>query len=101
MPEKFSDRYEDEAILEDDTTMSTTADRSQQKFLVKWVGYDEHKRETLINMSCGGLLFDYLRRRSEKSSADSAGHRGAVSKSHRACSTSGKMQAKGEVMILH
>ena len=63
MPDKLSGRYEVEAILEDDTSRSTTTDRIQRKFLVKWVGYDEPTWKTLTSLSCGGLLFDYLRRK--------------------------------------
>ena len=63
VPDKASGRYEVEANLDDDSTRTTTADRSQRKFLVKWVGYDEPTWEPLTNLSCGGLLFDHLRRK--------------------------------------
>ena len=63
MSDESSGRYEVEAILDDDMPRSTTTDRSQRKFLVKWVGYDEPTWEPLTNLSCGGLLFDHLRRK--------------------------------------
>ena len=66
MPDNSSGRYGVEAILDDDTSRPLTTDRSQRKFLVKWVGYDEPTWEPLTNLSCGGLLFDYLRRKNRK-----------------------------------
>ena len=63
MPDKSSGRCEVEAILDYDTSRSTTTDLSQRKFLVKWVGYDEPTWKPLTNVSCGGLSFDYLRRK--------------------------------------
>ena len=63
MPDKPSGRYDVEAILDNATAGSTTTDRSQRKFLVKWVGYNQPTWEPLTNLSCGGLLFIYLRRK--------------------------------------
>ncbi|GMF15071.1 unnamed protein product [Phytophthora fragariaefolia] len=34
---------------------------SVREFLVKWVGYDEPTWEPMTNLSCEGLLYDYLR----------------------------------------
>ncbi|GMF51348.1 unnamed protein product [Phytophthora fragariaefolia] len=56
-----SDKYEVEAILDDKIPNSTSTGRAQRLFKVKWVGYDEPTWEPLSNLSCGGLLFDYLR----------------------------------------
>ena len=65
--DESSGRYEVEAILNDDTPRSTTTtDRIQRKLLVKWVGYDEPKWKPLTILSCGGLVFDYLRRKKRK-----------------------------------
>ncbi|GMF53938.1 unnamed protein product [Phytophthora fragariaefolia] len=55
-----SDKYEVEAILDDKIPNSTSTSRAQRLFKVKWVGYDEPTWEPLSNLSCGGLLFDYL-----------------------------------------
>ncbi|GMF56429.1 unnamed protein product [Phytophthora fragariaefolia] len=57
----ISDKYEVEAILDDKIPNSTSTSRAQRLFKVKWVGYDEPTWEPLSNLSCGGLLFDYLR----------------------------------------
>ncbi|GMF51354.1 unnamed protein product [Phytophthora fragariaefolia] len=56
-----SDKYEVEAILDDKITNSTSTSRAQRLFKVKWAGYDEPTWEPLSNLSCGGVLFDYLR----------------------------------------
>ncbi|KAE9161714.1 hypothetical protein PF005_g31131 [Phytophthora fragariae] len=56
-----ADKYEVEAILGDEMSESTSSSRAQRLFKVKWVGYDEPTWEPLANLSCGGLLFDYLR----------------------------------------
>ncbi|POM78377.1 Hypothetical protein PHPALM_4097 [Phytophthora palmivora] len=37
--------------------------RNERRFKVKWVGYEEPSWEPLSNLSCGGLLFDYLRQK--------------------------------------
>ncbi|GMF47192.1 unnamed protein product [Phytophthora fragariaefolia] len=56
-----SDKYEVEAIPDDMIPNSTSTSRPQRLFKVKWVGYDEPPWEPLSNLSCGSLLFDYLR----------------------------------------
>ncbi|GMF49868.1 unnamed protein product [Phytophthora fragariaefolia] len=56
-----SDKYEVEAIFDDKIPNSTSTSRAQRLFKVKWIGYDEPTWEPLSNLSCGGLLFDYLR----------------------------------------
>ncbi|OWZ15483.1 LOW QUALITY PROTEIN: hypothetical protein PHMEG_00010865 [Phytophthora megakarya] len=48
--------YEVEAILDDQIPLST----STEKFKVKWMGYEEPTWEPTSNLSCGGLLYDYL-----------------------------------------
>ncbi|GMF63143.1 unnamed protein product [Phytophthora fragariaefolia] len=60
-PDENENRFEVEAILDDELTFSTSTSRAQRRFKVKWVGYDEPSWEPLSNLSCGGLLFDYLR----------------------------------------
>ncbi|GMF55585.1 unnamed protein product [Phytophthora fragariaefolia] len=60
-PDEDEDKYEVEAILDDELPLSTSTARAQRMFKVKWVGYDEPSWEPLSNLSCGGLLFDYLR----------------------------------------
>ncbi|KAE8993524.1 hypothetical protein PR003_g21892 [Phytophthora rubi] len=60
-PEEGEDRYEVEAILDDELPLSTSTAKTQRKFKAKWVGYEEPSWEPLSNLSCGGLLFDYLR----------------------------------------
>ncbi|GMF21128.1 unnamed protein product [Phytophthora fragariaefolia] len=60
-PDEDENKYEVEAILDDDLPLSTSTARAQRRFKVKWVGYDEPSWEPLSNLSCGGLLFDYLR----------------------------------------
>ncbi|KAI9981685.1 hypothetical protein PInf_009442 [Phytophthora infestans] len=62
-PDTSMNQYEVEAILDDELPLSTSTSRSQRKFKVKWVGYDEPTWEPLSNLSCGGLLFDYLRQK--------------------------------------
>ncbi|OWY93429.1 hypothetical protein PHMEG_00037184 [Phytophthora megakarya] len=53
--------FEVEAILNDRTPMSTSADRPARELEVKWVGYESTTWEPASNLSCGGLLYDYLR----------------------------------------
>ncbi|GMF49622.1 unnamed protein product [Phytophthora fragariaefolia] len=60
-PDEDEDKYEVEAILDDEPSLSTSTARAQRMFKVKWVDYDEPSWEPLSNLSCGGLLFDYLR----------------------------------------
>ncbi|GMF32590.1 unnamed protein product [Phytophthora fragariaefolia] len=60
-PDEDEDKYEVEAIPDDELPLSTSTARAQRMFKVKWVGYDEPSWEPLSNLSCGRLLFDYLR----------------------------------------
>ncbi|OWZ12909.1 hypothetical protein PHMEG_00013850 [Phytophthora megakarya] len=53
--------FDVEAILNDRTPMSTSTDRPVHKFEVKWVGYESTTWEPASKLSCGGLLYDYLR----------------------------------------
>ncbi|KAE9281588.1 hypothetical protein PF008_g27848 [Phytophthora fragariae] len=62
-PEEGDDRYEVEATLDDELPLSTSTAKTQRKFKVKWVGYEEPSWEPLSNLSCGGLLFDYHRKK--------------------------------------
>ncbi|KAJ8554956.1 hypothetical protein ON010_g9528 [Phytophthora cinnamomi] len=55
--------YEVEAILDDRVPLATGIERAVREFRVKWVGYDEPTWEPAANRSCGGLLYDYLRRK--------------------------------------
>ncbi|OWZ03275.1 hypothetical protein PHMEG_00025028 [Phytophthora megakarya] len=49
------------AILDGRTLLSTTSERSVREFKVKWVGCDDPMWEPASNLSCGGLILDYLR----------------------------------------
>ncbi|GMF45402.1 unnamed protein product [Phytophthora fragariaefolia] len=52
-----------EAILDDRWPISTGTERNQCEFYVKWRGYDDPTWEPVSNLSCGGMLFDYLLQR--------------------------------------
>ncbi|GMF24395.1 unnamed protein product [Phytophthora fragariaefolia] len=60
-PDSLAGEYEVEFILDDQRPMETSTRRSVREFLVKWVGYDEPTWEPMTNLSCGVLLYDYLR----------------------------------------
>ncbi|GMF31931.1 unnamed protein product [Phytophthora fragariaefolia] len=60
-PDMLAGAYEVEFILDDRRPMETSTRRSVREFLVKWVGDDEPTLEPITNLSCGGLLYDYLR----------------------------------------
>ncbi|GMF17037.1 unnamed protein product [Phytophthora fragariaefolia] len=60
-PDEDEVKHEVEAILDDEIPLSTSTATAQRRFKVKWVGYDEPSWEPLSNLSCGGLLLDYLR----------------------------------------
>ncbi|POM66874.1 Hypothetical protein PHPALM_17193 [Phytophthora palmivora] len=62
-PDEGASQYEVEAILDDELPLSTSTARTERRFKVKWVGYEEPSWEPLSNLSCGGLLFDYLRQK--------------------------------------
>ncbi|POM61068.1 hypothetical protein PHPALM_29975 [Phytophthora palmivora] len=62
-PDEGASRYEVEAVLDDELPLSTSTARNERRFKVKWVGYEEPSWEPLSNLSCGGLLFDYLRQK--------------------------------------
>ena len=62
-PDEASGRYDVEAIWDDDLPLSTSTDKTQRRFLAKLKGYDTPTWEPLSNLSCGGLLFDYLRQK--------------------------------------
>ncbi|ETP36043.1 hypothetical protein F442_15920 [Phytophthora nicotianae P10297] len=60
-PDRLAGEYEVEAILDDRMPLSTSTERAVREFKVKWVGYEEPTWEPSSNLSCGGLLYDYLR----------------------------------------
>ncbi|GMF54743.1 unnamed protein product [Phytophthora fragariaefolia] len=62
-PEAGDDEYVVEAILDDRWSISTGTGRNQREFYVKWLGYEDPTWEPVSNLSCGGLLFDYLLQR--------------------------------------
>ncbi|KAE9177913.1 hypothetical protein PF004_g25641 [Phytophthora fragariae] len=62
-PDHPSGEFEVEAILDDRTPISTSTNRAVREFKVKWVGYEEATWEPATNLSCGGLLYDYLRQK--------------------------------------
>ena len=47
VPDVESGRYEVEAILDDDLPLSTSINRTQRQFLVKWKGYKSPTWEPL------------------------------------------------------
>ncbi|OWZ01072.1 LOW QUALITY PROTEIN: hypothetical protein PHMEG_00027614 [Phytophthora megakarya] len=57
-PEHVAGEYEVEAIL--DVGYRCLQAPSGLEFKVKWVGYEEPTWEPTSNLSCGGLLYDYL-----------------------------------------
>ncbi|KAE9025443.1 hypothetical protein PR001_g12433 [Phytophthora rubi] len=62
-PDHPSGEFEVEAILDDRTPLSPSTNRAVREFKVKWVGYEEPTWEPAANLSCGGLLYDYLRQK--------------------------------------
>ncbi|OWZ15175.1 hypothetical protein PHMEG_00011226 [Phytophthora megakarya] len=60
MPDEVAGKFEVEAILDDRTPMATSTDRPVRELEVKWVGYESTTWEPASNLSCGGLLYDYL-----------------------------------------
>ncbi|GMF89545.1 unnamed protein product [Phytophthora fragariaefolia] len=62
-PEAGDDEYVVEAILDDRWPISTGTGRNQREFYVEWRGYEDPTWELVSNLSCGGLLFDYLLQR--------------------------------------
>ena len=60
VPDEESEKYEVEAVLNDDLPLSMSTDRTQRRFLVKWKGYEAPTWEPLSNLSCGGFLFNFL-----------------------------------------
>ncbi|GMF15220.1 unnamed protein product [Phytophthora fragariaefolia] len=60
-PDLLAVEYEVESNHDDRRSMETSTRRSVRQFLVKWVGYDEPTYEPKTNLSCEGLLYDYLR----------------------------------------
>ncbi|KAJ8569000.1 hypothetical protein ON010_g6261 [Phytophthora cinnamomi] len=60
-PDQLAGAYEVEAILDDRVPLSNSTERSVREFLVKWADYDEPSWDLAANLSCGGLLYDYLR----------------------------------------
>ncbi|KAE9183501.1 hypothetical protein PF005_g22067 [Phytophthora fragariae] len=65
-PDRLAGEYEVEAILDDRVPLLNSTERAVREFLVKWAGYEDPTWEPAANLSCGGLLYDYLR---EKRSA--------------------------------
>ncbi|OWZ24539.1 hypothetical protein PHMEG_000430 [Phytophthora megakarya] len=60
-PDEVAGEFEVEAILSDRTPMSISTDRPVREFEMKWVGYESTTREPASNLSCGRILYDYLR----------------------------------------
>ncbi|KAE9018763.1 hypothetical protein PR001_g14044 [Phytophthora rubi] len=60
-PDGLAGEYEVEAILDDRVPLLNSTERAVREFLVKWVGYEDPTWEPAANLSCGGLLYDYLR----------------------------------------
>ncbi|KAG3102114.1 hypothetical protein PI124_g7549 [Phytophthora idaei] len=62
-PNHLDGEFRVEAILDDRSPLTTTTERSVREFKVKWIDYDEPTWEPMSNLSCGGFLYDYLRRK--------------------------------------
>ncbi|OWZ11844.1 hypothetical protein PHMEG_00015080 [Phytophthora megakarya] len=60
MPDEVAGEFEVEAILDDRTPMSTSTDRPVREFEVKRVAYESTTWEPVSDLSCGGLLYDYV-----------------------------------------
>ncbi|KAI9980153.1 hypothetical protein PInf_026630 [Phytophthora infestans] len=60
-PDQVAGEYEVEAILDDRTPLTTSTERAVREFKVKWVGYEDPTWEPASNLSCGGMLYNYLR----------------------------------------
>ncbi|OWZ14795.1 hypothetical protein PHMEG_00011664 [Phytophthora megakarya] len=60
-PDHIAGEYEVEVLLDDRDPLSTSIERAVIEFKVKWVGYDDLTWEPASNLSCGGLLYDYIR----------------------------------------
>ncbi|POM69154.1 Reverse transcriptase [Phytophthora palmivora] len=71
-PDEGASQYEVEDILDDELPLCTSTARNEIRFKVKWVGYEVPSWEPLSNLSCGGLLFEYLRQKTGKSSTNGA-----------------------------
>ena len=62
-PGKANGRYKVEVIVDDDLPLSSSISRTQRRLLVKWKGYDTPTWKPISNLSCGDLLYDYLRKK--------------------------------------
>ncbi|OWZ17005.1 hypothetical protein PHMEG_0009122 [Phytophthora megakarya] len=60
VPDEREGEHEVEAILDNSRPLSTRPERSMREFNVKWVEYEGPTWEPASNLSCGGLLYDYL-----------------------------------------
>ncbi|OWZ20731.1 hypothetical protein PHMEG_0004826 [Phytophthora megakarya] len=60
VPDQREGEYEVEPILEDRRPLSTSTERSVQEFKVQLVDYEKPTWGPASNLSCGGLLYDYL-----------------------------------------
>ncbi|OWY91515.1 hypothetical protein PHMEG_00039882 [Phytophthora megakarya] len=60
-PDHVAGEFEVEVILDDRIPLSNSTERAVREFKVKWVGYDDPTWEPASNLSCGGLLYGYLR----------------------------------------
>ncbi|KAE9314921.1 hypothetical protein PF008_g19371 [Phytophthora fragariae] len=60
-PDRLAGEYEVGAILDDRVPLLNSTERAVREFLVKWASYEDSTWEPAANLSCGGLLYDYLR----------------------------------------
>ncbi|OWZ15986.1 hypothetical protein PHMEG_00010284 [Phytophthora megakarya] len=60
-PGHLAGDFDVEPILDDRVPLLTSTERAVRDFLVKWVGYDTPTWEPASDLSCEGLLYDYLR----------------------------------------
>ncbi|KAH7491752.1 Transposon Ty3-I Gag-Pol polyprotein [Phytophthora ramorum] len=62
-PDRLAGESEVLEILDDRMPMSTRTARSIREFKIKWADQDEPTWEPISNLSCGGMLYDYLQRK--------------------------------------
>ncbi|ETP48738.1 hypothetical protein F442_05603 [Phytophthora nicotianae P10297] len=62
-PDRLAGESGVKAILDDRMPMSTRTGRAVREFKIQWDDQDEPTWEPITNLSCGGMLYDYLRRK--------------------------------------
>ncbi|OWZ01825.1 hypothetical protein PHMEG_00026722, partial [Phytophthora megakarya] len=65
--ETHNDAYEVEQILDVREGRTTRYGRTRREFRVKWRGYRETSWVDELDLNCGGLLYDFLRKHTGRS----------------------------------